>query len=237
MTFRAHWTVFENVIFRWFIRFVIAISALEPFLLHKFNWAVYLYSHDTKSPPTYCPSSNEQQTIVVAPDTALQFCIHKWKQPDFFFVSQINPWSILFFCDSAFFFHSCSQMQISFPSALFILCTLRPFLPRFLINSVSFFRKIIRHPVKTIFLSFVSIMSCFCMGPIYGVFIHRQHRTFFFSFKFNYLWCCMVYLHSWFPYIDRNQGKWIHSVPFRAHAATMYNCYIFIFTTILSVHL
>lgn len=114
-----------------------------------------------------------------------------------FFASQINPWSILFFCDSAFFFHSCSQMQISFPSALFILCTLRPFLPRFLINSVSFFsRKIIRHPVKTIFLSFVSIMSCFCMGPIYSVFIHRQCRTLFFS-RLN----SIIYGAAWYIYI------------------------------------
>lgn len=121
MTFRAHWTVFENVIFRWFIRFVIAISALEPFLLHKFNWAVYLYSHDTKSPPTYCPSSNEQQTIVVASDTALQFCIHKWKQPDFFFRFTNKPVEHSFFLwlGVFFFIHVLKCKLVFLPHYLF----------------------------------------------------------------------------------------------------------------------
>lgn len=87
--------------------------------------------------------------------------------------------------------------------------------------------------VKTIFLSFVSIMSfdfCDCHCPWW-----TEYAWAF--FPLNYL-CCM-YLHSWFPscfpFADLNQRKWKHTLSYTNQPYTI-QCIIVTFSLRLFGH-
>lgn len=203
----------------------------------------YIYIHRTRKPRRRIVHhrTNGRHRFNIYSST------HKWEQPVFFplllYAEALGSMFVCLggFCLIHFFLFSCFQMQIRFPSALFILCTFRPFSPQFssIFLPMFFFCRaihtIICHLVKTIFLSCISIMAFFVF--YHGMNSLCQFVPFFFlhSFVIQLFMLHVFTLHTWFPYTDLNQRKWTHYFfPHFKHSTRqcrLWNYNVFIFAT------